>query len=1288
MIRIIAAAGCVCTTVSAAFAADFAVCREADRLVVTAGDEPVAAFVFADPAVGRPAIRDLAAPGGTVVTRPCPPRQGVDADDHATMHPGLWLGFSDLSGADPWRHKTAVRFAGFDGEPAVVDGVARFTAKIEYLAAAADTPDAPVACRERSSVSIRDRVIDGFPVRILLWEAELAPGGNKPLIFGDTEEMGFGLRVATPLSPARGGRYVASHGGVNEKGIFGRAAAWVDASGTIDGRRVGAAVIDLASNPREPFFHARDYGLVLANAFGRQAYGAKDPPPPITVEPGKSLRLEYAILLHGDVPDDRLAGLVTRVRDEIEKAPAAKQEARHARPLAQQYTVVHRTPDDPDPARSICIGSPDLLRLPDGRLLASMEYWLKRPTSGDEGGVEYPRHCKIKASDDGGATWKQIATTGITWGSLFLHEGAVYLLGNDPLSRDIRIVRSTDGGLTWSQPAVLFADSRYHGAATPVVRRGGFLYRAFEDTDRGYASCVIAGDASADLLNPASWRMSNKVGPPRDTPGLVDAAEHRDRPVTPNGFLEGNVVDVAGRLRVLLRTRIDDQRSAGLAAACHLEDDGMALQYRFGRFFAMPGGQNKFKVIHDEPSGLFWTCGSAVPDDLASEQDLAAAGVAGTAGNTRRMLLLLYSRDATNWFQAGCVALSHNPLESFHYASPAIDGDDLVVLARSTLGAADGFAGSTWDRAPPATGKAKLPYNNHDSNAITFHRVKDFRSLALDLRPDFSATAVVPAFTGSPAPAIAAGDPEAAPTRHDVVVIGASPAGIAAAVAARREGRSVVLVEELSRVGGMYTAGGMGLADCFFMDRRMIDGLFEEIHGRIDAHYRRQGIAYRPANHRDRFPKDQGRWYHEPKVAEKIFQELLAEAGVEVITGQPVVAVRKPGSRIEAVELADGRLLAGRGFIDATYTGDLMALAKVKHVVGREGRAAYGESLAGKQVIHGQRKVWKVDPRDAAGRLLPTVNTDDPGPTEEGDHKIQNYNFRLTLTDDPANRVTIPPPRRYDPARYELLRRYLLAHPDDARIKEPYPLPNRKFDWNDAQSVAFSHAIPGGSWDYPAADLPTRRRIEDDHREFTLGMLHFIRTDPSVPKRIRDSFARFGLPKDEHVDTGHFPPMIYIREARRMVGEHVLTQHDIDREPRKPDSIGLGLAPITVHNVQRVALDDGYYHEGSAHTPYEPHGAAYQIPYRALLPTRAECDNLLVPVCLSASHVALGSIRVEPTWIMLGQSAGVAAALAAAERIACHDVPYARLRARLLAGGQVLDILSEPEPKQPAEPKP
>lgn len=245
-------------------AADLVMKRGADRLVVTAGGgEPVASYVFADPRVGRPAFRDLAAPGGTVVTRPFPPRKGVDADDHATIHPGAWLCFNDLSGADPWRHKTTVRFVGFDGEPTVVDGAAQFTAKIEYLGTATDTPDATVVCRERSTVSIRDREIDGLSVRILRWEAELMPGWSQPLVFGDVEEMGLGLRVATPLSPARGGRYLASHGGMNEKGIF-----------------------------------------------GRKAYGAKDPQPPTTLEPGKSFRLRYVILLHGDVPDDRLAGLI------------------------------------------------------------------------------------------------------------------------------------------------------------------------------------------------------------------------------------------------------------------------------------------------------------------------------------------------------------------------------------------------------------------------------------------------------------------------------------------------------------------------------------------------------------------------------------------------------------------------------------------------------------------------------------------------------------------------------------------------------------------------------------------------------------------------------------------------------------------------------------------------------------------------------------------------------------------------------------------------------------------
>ena len=286
------------------------VAATSDRVVVRdAVGAAAATFAFEAPGVGRPAVLDLAAPGGVVVTRPCPPRPGVDDDDHAAMHPGLWLGFSDLSGADPWRRKTAVRFAGLVGEPvAIAEGV-RFTARIDYLAGPVDTPDAAVVCRERSTLTVRDLELAGHPVRLVVWAAELSPGGAAPLVFGDVEEMGLGVRLARGLAPARGGRYVASHGGRDEAGVFGRAADWVDASGTIDGREVGVMVVDLPGNPRAPFFHARDYGLLLANPFGRRAYGSRTEAAPLAVPPGKSLRLSYAVVVHAAVPAAALAAV-------------------------------------------------------------------------------------------------------------------------------------------------------------------------------------------------------------------------------------------------------------------------------------------------------------------------------------------------------------------------------------------------------------------------------------------------------------------------------------------------------------------------------------------------------------------------------------------------------------------------------------------------------------------------------------------------------------------------------------------------------------------------------------------------------------------------------------------------------------------------------------------------------------------------------------------------------------------------------------------------------------------
>ena len=416
---------------------------------------------------------------------------------------------------------------------------------------------------------------------------------------------------------------------------------------------------------------------------------------------------------------------------------------RGSEPLAQQYVVVHKVRDLKDPAKAVCVGTPDILQLPSGRLIASMELWLKRPNSGDEGGIDYPNHCKIKASDDGGRTWRQISTNGITWGSLFYVKDALHMIGNDPHKRDIRITRSPDGGRTWCKPVTLFDDSRYHGSATPVHVKNGFVYRAFEDMDRGSASLVVAGDLSKDLLDPKAWRMSNKVEPPRQTPSLSRgaASKKNGRDAGGSWFLEGNVVEIRGELYVLLRTRIDVQLTAGLTSVCKLEDDGQTMKYRFVQFYPMPGGQNKFKILYDKKSGLFWTCGSMVPDPYQPPEPLGDRGFAGNPGNTRRILMLSYSIDGLNWFQAGCVAMSKNPLESFHYASPVIVGDDLLVLSRSSLGAAHQYRHYTW-KTNVKSGKAKLPYNNHDSNMITLHRVKNFRSLALDLNPNYNATAL------------------------------------------------------------------------------------------------------------------------------------------------------------------------------------------------------------------------------------------------------------------------------------------------------------------------------------------------------------------------------------------------------------------------------------------------------------------------------------------------------------------------------------------------------------------
>jgi len=302
----------------AAVASALDVDRHEDRVaILDDAGRTAAVFTFGDPVVGRPALRDLHAPGGAMVTRPCPLRPGIDPDDHATLHPGVMLCFSDLSGADPWRHKTAVRFGGFVDEPAAA-GAVRFTFAADYLSGPADDPAASVVCRETSTVSIADRSIAGADVRVVTWDARLT-AVDTPVTFADVEEMGFGIRLVKELSPKWGGRYLAAHGGRNEAGVFGTQADWCDATGEVAGTRVGAMLIDRNPASRRAYYHARDYGWLLANPFGRHSY-TKGESAAVTSPPGGELDLHFAVVLHGDVPDAALEELARGVTT----APASR----------------------------------------------------------------------------------------------------------------------------------------------------------------------------------------------------------------------------------------------------------------------------------------------------------------------------------------------------------------------------------------------------------------------------------------------------------------------------------------------------------------------------------------------------------------------------------------------------------------------------------------------------------------------------------------------------------------------------------------------------------------------------------------------------------------------------------------------------------------------------------------------------------------------------------------------------------------------------------------------------
>ena len=546
-------------------------------------------------------------------------------------------------------------------------------------------------------------------------------------------------------------------------------------------------------------------------------------------------------------------------------------------------------------------------------------------------------------------------------------------------------------------------------------------------------------------------------------------------------------------------------------------------------------------------------------------------------------------------------------------------------------------------------------------------------------RREFLAAAALAAGAGC-MPTTQADRPAAPPGGvYDVVVYGGTSAGVAAAVQAARMGKSVVLVGPDEQLGGL-SSGGLGWTDTG--DKTVIGGLSREVYRRIKAHYDEpEAWRWQKPGDYDRYrPAEDAQWTFEPHVAEQVFEDLVREAGVPVVRGRWLDrerGVAMQDGRIVAVTMLGGKTYRGRMFIDATYEGDLMAAAGVSCTVGRESQEAYGEKWNGVQtgVLHHRHHFGVLEkpidpyvvPGDPKSGLLPRISAEPPGEFGSADDKVQAYCFRMCLTDVPANRVPFPKPDGYDPGQYALLLRIF-----DAGWRETFhkfdPIPNRKTDTNN--HGPFSTDNIGYNYDYPDASYARREEIVREHETYQKGLMYFIANDPRVPTDVQRRMRRWGLAKDEFVDNGHWPHQIYVREARRMVSRFVMTEHECLCRRQVPDSVGMGSYTMDSHNVQRYVTAEGHVqNEGDIGVPAP---RPYEIAYGSLVPKKTECTNLFVPVCVSSSHIAYGSIRMEPVFMILGQSAATAAAMAIDGGLAVQDVPYVRLRERLLADGQVL----------------
>ena len=534
----------------------------------------------------------------------------------------------------------------------------------------------------------------------------------------------------------------------------------------------------------------------------------------------------------------------------------------------------------------------------------------------------------------------------------------------------------------------------------------------------------------------------------------------------------------------------------------------------------------------------------------------------------------------------------------------------------------------------------------------------------------------------------------AAEKPYDIVVYGGTSGGIIAAIQATKLKHSVVLVSPTSYLGGLTTSA-LGLTD--LGSDKILGGLSRDFYTRVYQHYtkpeawkweKREKFSNKGQGVPALNPKTQLASMFEPSVTTAIFNEMLKEHGVSVVIGRLDLknGVIMDGKRIQKIRTEDGHEFAGKMFIDASYEGDLLPGAGVSFTVGRESNATYNETINGIQTKRAKKNQLPdgidpyIKPGDPSSGLLPGVNPDAGGADGGGDHRLQAYCFRMCLTDVPENRVTIEKPEGYDEANYEILFRAIEAG-QKSRFTKFSMMPNRKTDSNNDSGI--SNNLVGGNygkdWNWTTLNHDERIALAKKHEHWQRGLLWTLQNHPRVPETIRAQFSKWGLPKDEFADNGHWPHQIYVREARRMVSDFVMTEHHCRRKLPVSDPVALGAYAMDSHHVQRQVKNGMLKNEGDVqvHT-----GGIYGISYRSIVPKKGECENLLVPWALSASHMAFGSIRMEPVFMILSQSAVTAAALALEQGTSTQQVPYEKLKIHLERDGQVLEAPTSPPPNQ------